>query len=340
MTQLTLPAIGERGLYDGTLAVTQVNGKAVASEPVALSVQVMTFVPKKRVVMEEYTGFWCGWCVRGYACLEHLNADFGDDFIAISYHNGDELALDISYPSSVGGFPAAYLDRGASVNPVYEVAHDPVAALLKMQPVANIEVSAFSDGEKVEATSTTTFVQDNDKADYRIAYFLLGNGMHDPSWLQENYLSGKENYRSATDEYINKFVDGPERMADLTYDDVLIFCKEPKGIFGSVPSVIQADVPMTHVHNMPLNNAVNSVGVSLARPEATLSVVAALIDCSTGRIVNAARCRVGQEVGIAQAALGGEARAAWYDLTGRRVDHPSHGVFISVAGGKASKVAR
>lgn len=341
LTPLTLPAISERGLYDGTLTITKINGKTVQAEPTPLSVRVMTFVPKKRVVMEEYTGFWCGWCVKGFACLEKLNAEFGNDFIAISYHNGDNLALDISYPSSVGGYPAAYLDRGTSITPDYDVAQGPVASLLKKQPVANIEVSATSDGQKITATSTTTFLDDKPNANYRVAYFLIGNGMHDPSWMQSNYLSGKEDYRSTTNEYINKFVDGPSTMTDLVYDDVLIYCREPKGIFGSLPSDIEADSPMNHIHSMPLADAVSFAGESLVRPEATLAVVAVLVDGTTNRIVNGARCAVGDQASVVRPFSNNEeAPATYYDLMGRRVEHPAHGIFVKVQNGKTSKVTK
>ena len=41
-----------------------------------------TYFPR-RVVMEEATGTWCGWCVRGLETISRLSKEYPKNFIAI-----------------------------------------------------------------------------------------------------------------------------------------------------------------------------------------------------------------------------------------------------------------
>ena len=43
----------------------------------------------RRMVVEEGTGAWCGWCVKGIVGLRYMNATYPDQFIGIAVHNGD-----------------------------------------------------------------------------------------------------------------------------------------------------------------------------------------------------------------------------------------------------------
>lgn len=44
-----------------------------------------------KVVAEELTGSWCGWCVRGIVALEETKKAHPEQFIAIAVHGNDFL---------------------------------------------------------------------------------------------------------------------------------------------------------------------------------------------------------------------------------------------------------
>lgn len=47
----------------------------------------------KRVLLEQFTGSWCGWCVDGSYVMELLEEDYPDTFIGCKIHNGDSWLL-------------------------------------------------------------------------------------------------------------------------------------------------------------------------------------------------------------------------------------------------------
>lgn len=69
----------------------------------------------KKVVLEEFTGEWCGYCPDGAAIIRQLKNDKPDQFFAISYHIGDpfEITAGHSYDNIFNnlGYPSATIDR-------------------------------------------------------------------------------------------------------------------------------------------------------------------------------------------------------------------------------------
>ena len=71
--------------------------------------------PVKKVVLEDFTGTWCGWCPEGTVVIEGLDATHGANFIGIGNHSGDALevpdgaGLDAGF--AVGSYPSGAVDR-------------------------------------------------------------------------------------------------------------------------------------------------------------------------------------------------------------------------------------
>ena len=66
----------------------------------------------RRMVMEEATATWCGWCPRGIVAIDGLKRDFPDNFLAIAIHgNGDKMAYVGEYGLNVYSYPSAFLNR-------------------------------------------------------------------------------------------------------------------------------------------------------------------------------------------------------------------------------------
>jgi thiol-disulfide isomerase/thioredoxin len=104
------------GTYSATISITSndptPNGSA--SMPISMTVTATAAKVGKRVLMEEFTGTWCGWCPYGVDSLHALLSRYPDNLVVASYHNGDPMA--ILSPSEenflhVAYFPGGLVDR-------------------------------------------------------------------------------------------------------------------------------------------------------------------------------------------------------------------------------------
>ncbi|MEO6757925.1 MAG: choice-of-anchor J domain-containing protein, partial [Saprospiraceae bacterium] len=89
----------------------------------ATSVGVTTVVPR-RVVGEEATGTWCGWCVRGAVFMEQAHQAYPDAFIPLAVHNGasdpmknGEYDEGLAIFAHLPPFPSVLMDRRELVDP-------------------------------------------------------------------------------------------------------------------------------------------------------------------------------------------------------------------------------
>lgn len=68
----------------------------------------------KRVLIEEATGTWCGYCVRGIVKMEELENLYPETTAPIAVHNGDPMT-DATYDTGIGakiaGYPSGLVDR-------------------------------------------------------------------------------------------------------------------------------------------------------------------------------------------------------------------------------------
>lgn len=69
----------------------------------------------KKVILEDFTGTWCGWCPEGTVIVEQLLAANPTNFIPVASHNGDALeiadgaAIDVGL--NVTSYPNGAVDR-------------------------------------------------------------------------------------------------------------------------------------------------------------------------------------------------------------------------------------
>jgi thiol-disulfide isomerase/thioredoxin len=72
---------------------------------------------KRKVLVEEFTGMWCGDCPNGRTATEHLEATFGNSVICIAMHSSDTLATPYSEGAvndcNVTEFPLGFIDRAS-----------------------------------------------------------------------------------------------------------------------------------------------------------------------------------------------------------------------------------
>lgn len=69
----------------------------------------------KKVILEDYTGTWCGWCPEGTVVIDGMVAANPTGFIPVASHNGDGLVISegsaVQSGLSINSFPSGAIDR-------------------------------------------------------------------------------------------------------------------------------------------------------------------------------------------------------------------------------------
>ena len=280
-----------------TVTVTKVNGQENTSPRKSVKGLLRTISGEalKRVVVEEFTGTWCGWCTRGTLALDLLNREYGDNIITIAIHNSDPMEAS-SYTSGVPSYPSARVNRGEVIDPYYGYTDKPfgIKELVEEErsiiAPAGIELSAQwnkADMSAIKVDTKTTFLVDEDATNYDIGFALLEDGMRGAgsSWAQVNNYSGR---MDSDDPNIQSITILPHMITDMEYNHVAVDAWSiNQGIDGSVKD-IQIDVPQSFSYICDI--AANR----LIQDKSKLSVIALLVDKRTGKICNAAKTAIAE----------------------------------------------
>lgn len=292
--------VGER---EKVFRLTKVNGVANECTTGNLKATGMLVTvekkPKVVPVVEEATGTWCGWCARGIPGLALLNKVYGGDVITLAVHGGgndDPMILD-GYQLKMSNYPSCTVNRGDVVDPYYGSGSEAfgisreVEAVQRSYVPAGVEVTAeWADANqtRINVKTTTTFVETISNGNYRIGYVLAEDGLkgNGPEWYQTNYYAGS----SLKDDNLYNLTSGASKLTNVVYNYIPVAAYEPfDGIQNSVPTSITKDV--ANVHNYEIN--IN--GNTRIQNKKNLSVVALLIDKTTGKIVNAAKFKFNKD---------------------------------------------
>lgn len=286
--------------YHVDMEITAVNGEAdgyPADNKAAANMISIKEAAKRKVVMEEFTGTWCGWCPRGIVAVEGLKEVYPNDFVAICVHYNDPLA-DNSYMQfmneNVSGFPSATLNRMGMVDPYYGSENsivDDVVNILSVPSEALVGVASelSDDKTKVNVKATLKFGINASGKDYRVGYALTEDGL--AGLKQTNYYAMEYGQAGSAQELEKDlqflFTAGPEW--ETTFNDVSRRLEGTYGIEGSLDDVtIEAGKTIVHECSFNMPRTVKDVN--------NLYVIALLFDVATGEIVTAEKAKVGESV--------------------------------------------
>ena len=337
----TSPALP--GISHKTVTITRVNGVAneYAAQEASAHGAVITISESapRRVVMEEFTGTWCGWCPRGLVGLEHLEKDFGERFIGISVHNNDPMAIPDYDPLLPRGYPSENLDRQESGDPFFGFFYglgsepsygirDDVERHLAELTEATVQLKADwtdADSTHIQATASIALQYDRDDTPpYALAYVLLADSLRGEGneWTQNNDFTLIMAQGYASDPYLGYLTHLDQRIKNMTYNDVAVTTAGlRRGLTGSVAGPFVQGVPNTSEHVMDIS--ANTV----IQNKRNLRLVVLLLNTDDGHIVNAADTRIGASSTDAVASPVCQVPGApqRYDLTGRRLSDTSAG---------------
>ena len=254
------------------------------------STMVLSFVPKRGVVVEEATGMWCGYCPKGIVAMETLEKKYPDTFIGLAVHVDDAMAIDeyktFSFPD---GAPTAWVDRSIYCpTPMYPITENGVKTyttlmgglesvfleVLNKQALAEISLEVAVKARSIEIDASTCYPIDIDNADYRMAFAVTEDNVWKDGYYQANNMAGAV-------EVIGGFENRPAMIvSDLKFNHVVrAIYNGVDGIEGSVPAEIKAGEVYSGSYSFGLPRNILNVR--------NIKVVGMIIDRSTGKILNA-----------------------------------------------------
>ncbi len=296
----------------------------------------------QKMVVEELTGSWCGYCVRGTVNMKRMLQKYPDTFIGIAVHSGDFLSIDeyclyiynIASKNGSVGYPCSVTNRDYTMDTgvdQWDELYDDITALPIEGTIGlSIEPSRI-DGEYT-ATSRVMFNSQSLGGRYRLAYAIMENDVYesdDTRYRQHNSYAGGT---TPMDGYENL----GEYVTDYHFNHVARGTIDaPEGIGGSLPEYIEAGKEYEH-------------GVTFRLPDAVLNadnvqVVAMIIDTRDNTVVNADRANLtGTQTAIDCTRInGGQPQTRLYTIDGRAANASSRGLLIvRNADGSARKIVR
>lgn len=196
-TALSLP---QPVSYNFTVWADNPNGNVDANagnNQLAGVVSGVSYIPSKKMFVEEATGTWCGWCPRGTEWMDFMTQNYPDEFVGVAVHNADPMAVTV-YDSGVNnfpgfsGYPSVIVDRNAIWDPsdLETILPDYLARIAPVAPeiVAEIDVAT-----KVLTINTSAeFVTQLAGLDYRFNVVLTEDNVTGTGsgYAQVNYYAG------------------------------------------------------------------------------------------------------------------------------------------------------
>lgn len=315
---LAVPGFGDAKLHNITVSVKALDGKAdqiADNSTVTVQVPVTARNYIRNVVCEEGTGTWCMWCPRGIVAFETMKEKYGDRFIGVSIHTGnDPLAynganytpLTSLYLSSA---PSGLINRKPSCFTQMDPKEVETIFLKESeQCIAAVEAKAYYDEatRTVTVVSETEFGYDFSGANYRLSYLVLEDQLG--KYPQTNGYSGGRN--GAMGGWEDKL-----STVMWTYDDVL---REQLPAFdgkaGSIPSSVVGGQKYKYSYSFALPANV--------KDPANVRIAVLILDPTTvpAEIVNAVQTKLVTDAeGIDTVLAPTDTTAPTYDLQGRRV---------------------
>ena len=286
-------------------------------------------VPKRRVVVEDYTAMWCGYCPRGIALVENLANTYADDFIGIVIHSSDPLRCQ-DYDAKAyedRNRPSLWMNRNRKL--AYYIAREEFESERSAGADMDVDVTAVWDEQKnnITVTPSVTFCVNKEEAPYGFTYVLTEDGMSDPSWVQSNNFSQDTTEHGISKE-LDEFIKAPFNVRNLVNNFVAIAAEGVgKPLMGYIKAPIKAD--QTQSHSYVFKNVSSK---PIIRNKAKLKVCVLLINKQTGKIENAAKCSIAdaQTTSISSVSDRKETavETARYTLDGRRITAPQKGINI------------
>jgi thiol-disulfide isomerase/thioredoxin len=178
------PSVGDFEVY----AVYEANDETFTTEAKEFEV----FIPKRKVVVEDYTGTWCGFCPGVAVAIEDLR-DVTEHVAVVAIHKATSTVPDpLDYPR-VGelqamfdvdnGFPKARINRTVDWPRPYVLSQ--ATAIAGTDTDVSIAVNSQLNGSSLSVNVKVAYENGSTQGD-KVVVYLLENGIVSP---QANYFN-------------------------------------------------------------------------------------------------------------------------------------------------------
>lgn len=225
----------------------------------------------RKVVVEEGTGTWCGYCPRGIVGMRTMLQNHPDNFIPIAVHEDEMTSPSYSEIFSLlgGGFPSCTMNRKHYFDPNAEDLEKYFQQEVN-QADAKIGMEAqWADEERTKVLVKTTSRFAYDMSDeFRIAYAVTENGVG--PYPQVNYFANGDEMGGFEKE---------QSVVSILHNHVARSISSLKGERGSVPSQPKGLTDYEYSYNLTLPDNIDN--------KDNIHIIVLLINQETGEIVNA-----------------------------------------------------
>ena len=272
-----------------TLTIDKVNGnenESVSGGTYSAGLLCVENGYQRKVVVEEWTGTWCGWCVRGIVGMGYMAENYGDEnFIGIAVHGGDEMEVASYGPflnKYAAGYPGCIINRSIITDPNTSDLVNYYRTQSVVPAIAEVAVNAtYSEDNplQINVDATSTFAVDIADANYSLAFVVTEDGVG--PYYQTNYYAGGSYGK----------MDGWESQGSRVrtfFNEVARNIFDVNGLKNSVPGTIAAQTAYSYSTSVSTANIVDID---------KCDVVALLLNNTTGVIENAAKVKINQEDG-------------------------------------------
>lgn len=232
---MSQPIIIERGAMLPYSISVEANGDRTCREG------KVSFIAHK-VVAEEVTGTWCGYCVRGLVAMEQMRAEHPEDYIGIAVHASspnwaDGMAFDqtqyidpLFQRLGMSGYPHCTVNRQkrftgdpAEIPSYYSQAKN------GNKPKVDIVLTAEYDAELDQITAHTDLFSctDDTEADYHCVFVMIENEVRGRGigFYQNNYYAGVRGYGNYTN------------WPDVVPDTLMVYPDVARALYGTYDGV-------------------------------------------------------------------------------------------------------
>ncbi len=278
------------GKHDVTVTILKVNGvddRFTANNSASATVTERDPSFMKRVVVEEATGTWCGWCPRGIVGLEMMAEKYPDQFIGIAVHGNDVMSTDDYEPflATIPTFPNCKANRHGLGDPYNDIERM-ILAEMNQECHVGYSMNVVADGNQVTTHSYVIVDQPTKASALNFAFAVVEDKVCVPGdgrYSQKNSFSGGSEEMAGWENL-------PGTVVDYVFNDVA------RGIFSSYEGepLLESDLNTGDKAELIYSFTLPETIINVKN----VSIVGMVIDASNGFILNAFKCPLNGESGL------------------------------------------
>ena len=229
---------------------------------------------KKRVLVEDYTGTWCGWCPRISYAIEKLE-DETEDAVIVAAHQGDPMQFNkissLMSNFNITGFPTGIINREVSWTYPQPDNVGQVTAKLSQKAYIGLAINSSLDGNNLSINAKV-------KIGYNYAALKLGVYI-----VEDNLVYDQENYTS--------YYGGSSVLKDFKHHNVL---RE------SLTNILGDQLPNENVGHDKIFERNFTYSIPPAYNKSNIKIVAFVTPGSSKAVLNVRGAKIGDEQSIEQ----------------------------------------